>query len=90
MNNAEKKRTCMFAMKINICLYLLSLFSELSNNGNTRDVSNIKNCIGDKYTPRTNKNETFKDYLLAKTLKQAQLPLVSFVGRRECFAFENI
>ena len=89
MNNPYKKRTCMFAMKRKICLYLLSFCSKLFNNGNKRDVRNIKNCIGGKYTPRQ-KNVTFKDNLLAKTLKQAKIPLVSFVRRRDCFAFENI
>ena len=90
MNNPYNKRTCMFAMKINICLYWLSFCSKLFNNGNKRYVSNIQNCIGGKCTPRTKKNETFKDNLLAKTFKQANIPLVSFVRRRDCFAFENI
>ena len=80
----------MFSTKRKICLYLLSLCSKLFNNGNKRDVSNIKNCIGGKYTPRTKKNATSKDNMLAKTLNQANIPLVFFVGRRDCFAFENI
>ena len=90
MNNEGKKRTCMFATKRKICLYLLSFCRKLFNNGNKKDVSNIKKCIGGNYTPRTKKNATFKDNLLAKTLKQEKLPLVSFLGRRDCFAFANI
>ena len=80
----------MFAMKIKICLYLLSFCSKLFTNGNKRDVSNIKNCIGGKYMPRTKKNATFKDNMLAKTLKQTRLPLVSYIGCRDRLAFDII
>ena len=80
----------MLAGKINICLYLLCLCSKLFNNGNKRDVSNIKNCIGGKCMPRTIKNATFKENMLASTLKQVKIPRVSFVGHRYCFSFKNI
>ena len=40
--------------------------------------------------PRTIKNATFKENMLAKTLKKENIPLVSFIGCRDSFAFENI